>query len=79
MGRPTKYEMDWEKIATSSHDVDRLSPNEVRYVILRLLFDEIGPTEAIRLLGWSNRYGWDIKRSIAQKYPEYVLPHQGGE
>lgn len=78
VGRPTKYEMDWEGIATSDHSANKLSANEIRYVIVRLLSD-VGPTEAIRRLGWSNRYGWDIKRSIARKYPEYVLSDQGGK
>lgn len=80
--RRTKYEMDWKEVYLQVICVlrdSKLSVNELSYVVYRMTHPEIGATQAIKDLGWSNRYGWDIKRSIAQKYPEYVLPHQGGE
>lgn len=80
--RRTKYEMDWKEVYQQVICVlrdSKLSVNELTYVVYRMTHPEIGATQAIKDLGWSNRYGWDIKCSVAAKYPEYLLSNQGGK
>lgn len=65
--KPTRYEMDWEKLITSPAP---LTGREAQYAILR--DNGFSATEARKRMGISDRYLWDLKRQLARKYPEYL-------
>lgn len=90
MPRVTRYEMEWQNL--HDHHCDsfsnkplacscslpglRLTRNEDYYVMQRLLGSSAH--EAARILNFSNRYLWDLKRQIARRFPDHLAPGNRG-